>query len=43
MKYQLIHTATPLQQDIEILGQGISHNAKEKRGGKSKRVSVKIM
>ncbi len=31
MKYQVTYTNTPLQKDIEILGEGISRNAKEKR------------
>lgn len=32
MNYQLVYESTPLQTDIEILSQGISRNAKEKRG-----------
>jgi GNAT superfamily N-acetyltransferase len=31
MKFQVTHTLAPLQKDIEILGKGISQNAKEKR------------
>jgi GNAT superfamily N-acetyltransferase len=30
-KFPLTYTATPLQKEIEVLGQGISDNAKEKR------------